>query len=218
MSKYIRMTALVAAAGLSCAPLAAQRSERADPHLRNDCRLAAQVLETGHPAPRHAWALETIRRCDQSGPAALADYWRSRAPEAPDELDLLFNATRTFNDRRVVDAVAEVAQSRTAAETTRVYAFALLFSYAVPGRYIEVADLLHPREASTRMSAVSHDASARTTRAVLGDLRPEVRTILESVVGTEPNSRVGIAAATVLRRLANFGSLRGFNQGAPDAV
>lgn len=33
------------------ARLAAQSSERDDDHLRNDCRLAAQVILTGHPAP-----------------------------------------------------------------------------------------------------------------------------------------------------------------------
>lgn len=204
MARYIGLAVLVAAAGSSCAPLAAQAVESGNAHLRNDCRLATQVLQTGRPAPRREWALEAIRRCDQSGPAALAEFWRREAPAEVAELDLLFNATRSFNDRRVVDAVAEVARRRTAPETTRVYAIALLFSYAVPGRYIKVADLLHPREQSARMSAVSHDERARGTRAVLGDLRPEVGALLRIVAHSEPGSRVGIASAIVLRRLGNY--------------
>jgi hypothetical protein len=204
MTRYMGIAALVAVTGFSCAPLAAQAGERADPRLRNDCRLATQVLQTGQPAPRREWALEVIRRCDQSGPAALAAFWRSGAPENAAELDQLFNATRSFNDRSVVDAVAEVARRGTATETTRIYAFALLFSYAVPGWYIEIADLLRPRETPARMSAVTHDASARSTRAVLGDLRPEVSAILQSVVEAEPNSRVAGAAETVLRWLRDF--------------
>lgn len=204
MSNYARVAALVAATLLACAPATAQRGEADDPHVRNDCRLAAQVLRTGHPAPRRSWAMDAIRRCDVSGPAALASVWREAAPSDTAELGLLFNVTRDFNDRRVVDAVAAAARRSGAPETTRIYAFALLFNYAVPGRYIIIQQLLQPGEFPPRIRYFTHDDRGKSTRAVLGDLRPEVSAVLRSVATAEPGSRVGIAAATVLRRLGDY--------------
>ncbi len=201
MSKYAIVAAVVAATFLACAPAAAQPRERNDPHVRNDCRLAAQVLRTGHPAPRREWAMDAIRRCDASGPAVLASVWREAAPSDTTELGMLFNATRDFNDRRVIDAVADAARRRNAPETTRIYAFALLFNYAAPGSYLNMKQLLEPGEFPPRISFITHDDRAHATRAILGDLGPEVSAVLRSVAAAEPDSRVGIAAATVLRRL-----------------
>lgn len=204
MPRKLEFAAFVAVTVLLGQPLAAQPGEGTDPHLRNDCRLAAQVLRTGHPAPRREWALEAIRRCDQSGPPALAEFWRRAAPSDTAELGLLFNATRDFNDRRVVDAVAEIARLGSGSETTRIYAFALLFNYAVPGIYIDVGDLLDPADRFPAMGWSSHDDRARDTRAILGDLRPEVSEVLRSVIATEPRTRVGVAAEIVLRSLGYF--------------
>jgi len=201
MTRRVSVIALLAGAVLSAGPLSAQPGEREDAHLRNDCRLAAQVLRTGHPAPRHAWALGAIRRCDISGPEVLAAVWRERVPSDTVELGELFAATRDFNDRRVVDAVADVARRTQAPETTRIYALALLFNYAAPGLYVDFHDLLHPGSHLPALSSVSHDTRAQETRALLGDLRPAVREILGSVVAAEPASRVGSAAGIVLRLL-----------------
>lgn len=192
--------ALVAlAAAVVSAPLSAQPGEREDPRLRNDCRLAAQLLQTGHPAPRRDWALDAIRRCDDSGPQVLAEVWRSAVPSDPEQLAELFNASRDFNDRRVVDAVADLARRTEAPETSRIYALTLLYSYAVPGLYIDTDDLLSGRRPS--IGSVSHDTRAHETRAVLGDLRPEMSTLLAEIAGAERDTKVGTAAATVLRYL-----------------
>ena len=161
------LLALAAVALLVCAPLAGQAGERQDPHLRNDCRSAAQVLRTGHPAPRREWAMDAIRRCDASGPAVLAGVWREAAPSDIMGLDLLFNSTRDFNDRRVVEAASDIARRREAPETTRIYALALLFNYAVPGRYLNMKQLLEPGEFPPRISFVTHDDRAKATRAIL---------------------------------------------------
>src|SRR5919198_688104 len=61
--------------------IAAQRpSEVDDIHLRNNCRLAAQVLTTGYPAPHYGWARDIIRECDQSGGPAPAAVWGKPPP------------------------------------------------------------------------------------------------------------------------------------------
>lgn len=202
MSKQ-RWLSLVGVSSLALAsPLLAQPGgERADPHLRNDCRLAAQVIRTGNPAPRRGWAYGVIRRCDESGPSVLAEVWRAAPPTQPDRLAELFNATRDFNDRRVVDAVADVARERSAPDATRIYAMALLFNYAVPGLYIDIEDLLNPGDAPAGLGSVSHDTRAHATRAQLGDLRPQVGELLDSIIAREPDGNVGQAAATILRYL-----------------
>ncbi len=144
--------------------------------------------------------MDAIRRCGASGPAVLASVWREAAPSDIMGLGLLFNATRDFNDRQVVDAVAEIARRSNTPEITRIYAFALLFNYAVPGQYLDIEQLLEPGEFPPGISFVTHDYRAHATRAILGDLRSEVSAVLRSVAAAEPTSRVGIAAATVLRR------------------
>jgi hypothetical protein len=193
--------AFAVVAVLAGTPLSAQTRERDDVHLRNDCRLAAQVISTGHPAPRREWAYGIIRGCDESGPRTLAMAWRTSVPGDPASLGLLVAATRTFNDRSVVDAVSDVARNRDAPEAARVHAFTLLYSYAVPGLYVDAGDLLDRPDAPPAIVAVSHDHHVHQTRASLGDLRPEVGRLLGEVVATEPATRVGCAAASVLRYL-----------------
>jgi hypothetical protein len=199
MLRHRSLVAIAWAIVAASASLAAQPGERDDPHLRNDCRLAAQVIQAGNPATHREWALDAIRRCDDSGPQVLADVWRTNAPWDRGALARLFNATRDFNDRRIVDAVADVARRSGAPETTRIYALTLLYSYAVPGLYIEPDDLIN--DVRPAVSAVTHDDRVKQTREILGDLRPAVGELLAGIVAREPGSRVGTAAAAVLRHL-----------------
>lgn len=195
------IAALGVGAVLAGTPLSAQPREGDDVHLRNDCRLAAQVIGTGHPAPRREWAYGIIRGCDESGPRILAMAWRSRLPGDAASLGQLVAATRTLNDRSVVDAVSDVARNREAPDAARVHAFALLYSYAVPGLYVNPGDLLDRPDAPPAIIAVSHDHHVHQTRAILGDLRPEVGRLLGEVAAAEQATRVGRAAASVLRYL-----------------
>lgn len=204
MSRKI-IVALAAGTVMLSTPLLAQPAllarpgrEREDSHLRNDCRLAGQVIRTGHPAPRRQWALDAIRRCDESGPAVIADVWLTAAPGDQGKLRELFNVTRDFNDRRVVDAVATAAREASTPEVTRIFALALLFNYAVPGLYIDTDDLLDPGDTPPGLWGVTHDDRASETRAVLGDLRPVVSELLQSIIVREPQGRVGVAAAAIL--------------------
>ena len=45
--------------------------------LRNECRLAHQILTKGQPANQRDWALEFIRRCGSLGGEAIAHLIRS---------------------------------------------------------------------------------------------------------------------------------------------
>src|SRR5690349_17810761 len=65
-----------------------------DVHHRNDCRLALQIVETGHPAPHREWAYSLLPRCGASaGPAAVAALWNGRRSVGRDEWTLLVRTT-----------------------------------------------------------------------------------------------------------------------------
>lgn len=116
------------------------QTERQDPHVRNDCRLAAQVLETGHPAPHYEWALEFIAKCEETGAPVLAALWRSAANT--EHLNRLYVSSYLLRDARVTDAVTEVAQNRALPRLVRLNAIRVLAGHAVPEFLVTVPDLL----------------------------------------------------------------------------
>jgi hypothetical protein len=179
---------------------AAQGRESSDVQLRNDCRLAAQIVRTGHPAPHRDWAFGMIRQCGESGPQALADRWRDAPPTNQDELSELASATRAFRTREVFDAVATVAGTPAADQLARVYAIALLQSYAHPGTSLSIEDLLHPPQNGRppRIYASSHDQNPDDP-GTLEDVEEEVEAILTRIVSTEAGSVIARIAAHVLR-------------------
>lgn len=81
-------------------PARAQDERLAEVRERNDCRLAAQVLATGHPHPRYEWARSTIVNCEDEGPAYFASQWRT-APADTAALRLLIAAASRVRDARV---------------------------------------------------------------------------------------------------------------------
>lgn len=198
MRSIYMLSALWAALAADC--LVAQSREASDAQHRTDCRLAAQVVRTGHPAPHRDWAFGVIRECSESGPQALAARWRTAPPTQADELVLLVSATRAFHTREVFDAVAAVARTRSNDQLVRVYAMALLQSYARPGTSLSVDDLLQPPQNGRppRIYAFSHDRNPDDPRT-LGDVEGEVTAILTHIIETEAGTVIARAAAEVLR-------------------
>ena len=135
MSKLRCVAALLALilGALVPATVAAQQGRRAterdDVHLRNNCRLAAQVLETGHPHPRYAWAIDLILPCEQSGGAALASVWRT-AREDRAELERLTYVSSAMRDQRVFTATVGVLQDETRPRLVRLAAMSVLTALA----------------------------------------------------------------------------------------
>jgi hypothetical protein len=127
--------------------------------------------------------------------------WRTALPADSGGLVALITASNSFNDRGLIDAITDVVRRSDAPETTRIHAAALLFSYAVPGIYLNTDDLLDGTSRSPRISAVTHNTRASETRARLGDLRPELAGLLASIIAVEPRSPTGRVAATLLRYL-----------------
>jgi hypothetical protein len=182
-------------------PISAQPRESTDVRLRNDCRLAAQVVRTGHPSPHREWAYGVIRQCGESGPPAVAARWLTAPPNEREDLRELIGATAAFHTRNVFDAVATVARAPSANERVRAYALALLHSYAHPGRSLSAEDLLHPPNGRPpRIYSSSHDGNPDDP-ATLGDVTAEVREILRGIIEAEPGTDAARMACEVLRRV-----------------
>jgi hypothetical protein len=196
-------TILQVAAGilvLAGTPLAAQPDERSDAQVRNDCRLAAQVIRTGDPAPHREWAFDIITRCSQSGPGIIAETWQ-RPPADEVTLRMLIAATTRLRTRQVFESVGSAARNPQNSALVRTYALSMLYSFAWPGGSIHVQDLLHPREnRSARVYRASGDGSIANAPD-LGDVKDEVRTVLAEIVATDREDSIVRAAQEVLSKV-----------------
>jgi hypothetical protein len=157
---------LLVGASFHAGAAAAQTAEGRDVHLRNDCRLASQILETGHPAPHYAWAAETIPKCNETGPEVLARVW-ARPPVDSTALEYLFYASYTLRDRRVSSAVA-AATSAGMPQIVRLTAIRVLTGHAVPSFMLSVADLSRIENTSARvyLGGMSHVSVREGTQPV----------------------------------------------------
>jgi hypothetical protein len=102
--------------------------------LRNDCRLAAQVLATGHPAPDLEWAHGMIRSCgyDEWAEAASAAIRRLRSSTNEAELSSEWRHLRLLKDAGLFSTVLEIAEDRSASVPARLWALRTLATYIDP--------------------------------------------------------------------------------------
>lgn len=111
-------------------------------HRRNHCRLAVQVIETGHPAPRREWALDYIRLCGTEGGRALAQALRA-ARQVSDTamLGRLTAPALHMIDGELFTSALAVAADETATTEARGFSFRVLIQSIDPGRSLGYADL-----------------------------------------------------------------------------
>jgi hypothetical protein len=104
-------------------------SAQADPDSvkhRADCRLAEQVVSTGHPRPHSAWAGSELRTCGKEAfeRAALAALRRLATSTDTAELAALWgHALLHVNDRAVFDEALRIAGDPAATPQARGFAF-----------------------------------------------------------------------------------------------
>ena len=105
--------------------------------FRDDCRLAAQVLQTGHPAPRLQWATAFISRCgaDAQAAANVAALNRLRSGADTATLEQVWNQLQYVRDARVYRAAVEIAQDRSASVAARVDALLWLLRLRTPQQF-----------------------------------------------------------------------------------
>lgn len=166
----VAITIGVAAVAGDPVSLRAQR----DAHLRNDCRLAGQVLRTGHPAPRRLWAWSVISSCSDSAGAVLAGVWRAPAER---ELAQLWGVSYRVRDARLTRAVLTAFRDPSRSRAERLTAARVLASHAVPDLVVLESDLarlradsVHPPYLSVDHSDV-REGSVPVTSALVGEIR-----------------------------------------------
>ena len=101
--------------------------------LRNNCRLAVQVIATGEPAPKKAWAYGFIQECPEAGDA-LASAW-NRALSGDDLFDRQRLSARTL-DSRILNTAATVASDASRAVEERWSALVVITALYAPGQSV----------------------------------------------------------------------------------
>lgn len=187
---------------------------------RNDCRLAEQVLRTGHPAPHTKWAREFIGFCgyDVWGRATAAEVRRLRASQDVKELKEAWRGIASLVDANFFEAAAEIAGDRGASTPARTFALlhlAMLTDPYIVIRYRELPkDLAEARAVRARGGARAHARHCNAHVVFYGGKRPyqgqplpsdavaRIRELAERVQpdATEPE-RLRVAASCITGRL-----------------
>jgi hypothetical protein len=135
-----------------CAPRAVLAQANPDSvHHGNDCRLAAQVISTGHPAHRAEWALAKIQNCRDGGHTLAQAISARRSSSDVEALDAVTRPAIRLRDGEVFSASLEIAGDRGASPQARVFAIRTLMWAMFPGggiEYSDLADLVQGRQRS----------------------------------------------------------------------
>jgi hypothetical protein len=186
---------------------ASGQGESQDPHLRNECRLAGQTLQTGQPAPHYEWAIGTIFRCVETGGEVLASVW-ARPPTDSSSLNSLFFASFTLRDARVTDAAIAAASNGSLPQLVRLNAIRVLVGHAVP-RFLMSLTQLPPETRPgvyETIASVSHVLVYEGARPIGPETMDDILDTL-SRLRSDPDPRIAGAASYVFpqvsRRLRN---------------
>lgn len=137
---------------LVLSPATGWAQANSDPAVHsNDCRLARQVIETGHPAPHMEWALGYIGNCDRQlwGRTVAIGLWRLRTSTDLDELAHIWADTQWLRDRHLFEAALEIGGDKSASLPARMFAVRALLMLVAPGVQPSYQELLRIRETST---------------------------------------------------------------------
>lgn len=110
--------------------------------LRNDCRLAEQVLTTGHPAPHREWASWTIRKCTGAGPVVAQAIVRLRASSDTALLKVVTAPAAVVRDRAIYEAGLSILSDASASIQARVYAVRMLAWLFYPDADLNYGDFV----------------------------------------------------------------------------
>lgn len=167
--------------------------------FRADCRLAHQVLTTGHPEPRRQWALGVISWCPEAG-EALADAWR----QPPTDQRLLLHLAQrssTVADVRILSAVLAIAADASAAQELRRIATGVVVKQFDPKLAVLEQFWLEPEE--NILAHSSHGYHKPGTEPLRSDDRSRIVATFRAIGSSDPDAhmrRVAAALATELER------------------
>lgn len=161
----------------------AQAAPRADSLARRECRLAAQILRTGHPAPRLTWAAERMPMCTDVGPAALGVRWRAVSGN-DDGIETLMLATMRVRDGALYSELLAVADDDSRPPQVRVAAMLALAKLTNPGIGVPLGFLVPPdtiRRVPMAAGSTTHSPYAVGPVPLPAGYRSQVLALLEQL-------------------------------------
>jgi hypothetical protein len=194
MRPWISIT--VAVLGL-CLPTA-MLSAQADPdtvHVHNQCRLALQIIERGHPQPHEKWAYEFVARCGATAGTAIAQRQSElRTSSDTTELRLLAATGSQLRDNAILRVSLDVAGDRGASTVARPFAFLNLIYLVSDVAEIPGFDPWHT-EGLGCIGASTHRIIMQGA-ALDADFRDRVRAVAERVT-SDPDEPPAVRAAAL---------------------
>jgi hypothetical protein len=130
----------------ACTPAAVTGQANPDSvRHRNYCRLAEQVLSSGHPAPHEGWALGVIWNCPEAGPTLAAALTAATVSTDTVYLNALTAPFIQIRDGHVFAAGLAVAGNRGASLPARAAGIRTVMYAVQPGGYVDPDALPNPR-------------------------------------------------------------------------
>lgn len=175
-----------------------------DVYLRNDCRLASQILRTGHPVPHREWAWSVIPSCRDSAGSVLAAVW-SDPPEG--ELSQLWGVSYRVRDARLTRTVVAALRDPSRSRAVRIVAARVLASHAAPNLVVLDSDLpaLLGDSINSVYLSVDHsdvrEGSVRVAPELVGEIRAALTAVAENDSDPEVRSAARAVATQVARHL-----------------
>lgn len=204
----IAVVAVLFATLSSCVSAQTTR-EAADATLRADCRLAVQILERGHPAPKSEWALSMIYWCDESGGAVLGRLWTT-PPVDSVAIEQLVDASAALLDQRVYAGVLNSARDAAAPRAVRLAALRVLCAFLSPTTVISPDDLAKPKADTAVVplfTTVDHSLFQNHGTAPLPlGARTEIRDLFAALWRSDADPVIRAAGRSLSRRFLSVGS------------
>lgn len=167
--------------------------------LRNDCRLAEQVLTTGQPATHRHEALSVIGLCGREGAGALVSVWSSVGADRS-ELGMLVTSTRAFVNQEIVDALFFTLNQQGRAIEVRVASLQVLLTFADPFVVPCLADFLgdSTQVLNRRYGRVDHPFPTIGRENLAEPLPDRLRTTLRTIAASDAEPLMRVAAMVAL--------------------
>jgi len=152
---------------------------QADPdslHLRNNCRLATEIIARGHPAPHEQWAYRIAPQCGSNAGRIIANKLiESRTSTDTAELRLLTAPAAQLHDASIFAASLEVAADKSASSVARPFAFRNLIWLISYGA--DLGNFDPWRSSGLGCSGAVHDRPKYAGSPLPSDFRDQVRTL-----------------------------------------
>ena len=204
--RYRHICLLVLATVLLAGPRQAQDGEEQSAAARHwgDCRLAGQVLTTGEPHTKMAWAEAYIGMCPEEAPPILARRWLNVAADTGTVAILLHRSAR-FEDARIYEQLRRTVLDRTRPDVVRVGAMLVLVRYVDRHNAAWFNELIPPagevRYIRVPLGSALHPTWITGTEPLPATLRAEVLELLDRVAAArESEARAIWYAAAALAK------------------